>query len=163
MAATPFIVTPEDYADALDLVGERITVLASGKATQGYEIFLQRGPEGSGPPPHSHLWDESFYVVGGRIDFGIGAAEAMWKGKPVIGAAVGGLTQLIIRDVTGYTVHSAEGAAFRIRHLLNNPELIPRMGAAGREHIRRGFLITRHLIDYLGLMTDLGRGTRSRG
>jgi trehalose synthase len=90
-----------------------------------------------------------------REDFGIGAAEAMWKGKPVIGAAVGGLTQLIVHDVTGYTVHSVEGAAFRIRHLFNNPELIPRMGAAGREHVRRGFLITRHLIDYLALMIDL--------
>jgi quercetin dioxygenase-like cupin family protein len=72
MAVKPFIITPEDYTDALDLVGERITVLASGKATQGYEIFLQRGPEGSGPPPHSHPWDESFYVVKGEIDFGIG-------------------------------------------------------------------------------------------
>jgi quercetin dioxygenase-like cupin family protein len=72
MAVTPFIVMPEDYADALDLVGERITVLASGKATQGYEIFLQRGPEGSGPPPHSHPWDESFYVVKGEMEFGIG-------------------------------------------------------------------------------------------
>jgi quercetin dioxygenase-like cupin family protein len=73
MAVKPFIVAPEDYADALDIVGERVTVLASGETTQGYEIFLQRGPEGSGPPPHSHPWDESFYVVAGQIDFGIGA------------------------------------------------------------------------------------------
>ena len=72
MAPKPFIVAPEDYADALDIVGERVTVLASGAATQGYEIFLQQGPEGSGPPPHSHPWDESFYVVKGDIDFGIG-------------------------------------------------------------------------------------------
>jgi len=72
MAAKPFVVTPESYAPALEIVGERCTVLASGEATGGYEIFLQRGPEGSGPPPHSHPWDESFYVVGGRIDFGIG-------------------------------------------------------------------------------------------
>ena len=63
MAATPFIVAPEDYAAPLDIVGEQITVLASGEATQGYELFLQRGPAGSGPPPHSHPWDESFYVV----------------------------------------------------------------------------------------------------
>jgi trehalose synthase len=90
-----------------------------------------------------------------REDFGTVAAEAMWKGKPVIGAAVGGLPQLIIHDVTGYTVHSAEGAAFRIRHLFNNPELIPRLGAAGREHVRRSFLITRQLIDDLALMLDL--------
>jgi quercetin dioxygenase-like cupin family protein len=72
MAARPFIVAPKDYAEALDIVGEQVTVLASGEATKGYEIFLQRGPEGSGPPPHSHAWDESFYVVKGEIDFGIG-------------------------------------------------------------------------------------------
>ena len=73
MAATPFIVTPRDYAPALNIVGEHVTVLASGESTEGYEIFLQRGPEGSGPPPHSHPWDESFFVVRGQIDFGIGA------------------------------------------------------------------------------------------
>ena len=73
MPAQPFIVAPSDYAPELDIVGEHVIVLASGEATGGYEIFLQRGPEGSGPPPHSHPWDESFYVVKGEIDFGIGA------------------------------------------------------------------------------------------
>jgi trehalose synthase len=92
-----------------------------------------------------------------RESFGLGAAEAMWKGKPVIGGFAGGLPHQIIYDVTGYTVHSVEGAAFRIRHLLNNPELIARMGAAGREHVRRSFLITRHLTDDLALLVHLGR------
>lgn len=73
MPVKPFVVTPKDYADTLNIVGEHVTVLASGDATEGYEIFLQRGPEGSGPPPHKHPWDESFYVVKGEIDFGIGA------------------------------------------------------------------------------------------
>lgn len=92
-----------------------------------------------------------------REGFGLGAAEAMWKGKPVIGGYAGGLSQQIIHDVTGYIVHSVEGAAFRIRHLLNNRELIPRLGATGREHVRRGFLITRHLLDYLALIVRLTR------
>ncbi len=92
-----------------------------------------------------------------REGFGLGAAEAMWKGKPVVGGFAGGLPQQIINEVTGYTVHSVEGAAFRIRHLLNNPELIARMGAAGREHVRRSFLLTRHLTDHLALMTHLVR------
>lgn len=70
--AKPFIIAPEGYPSALDLVGEQITVLASGEATGGYEIFFQRGPEGSGPPAHSHPWDESFFVTRGQIDFGIG-------------------------------------------------------------------------------------------
>ena len=76
MAAKPFFVDPKDYAPALNIVGEHVTVLASGEATEGYEIFLQRGPEGSGPPPHSHPWDESFFVIKGQIDFGIGAESA---------------------------------------------------------------------------------------
>ena len=73
MTAKPFMIAPQDYAPALDVVGEHITVLASGEATGSYEVFLQRGPAGSGPPPHSHPWDESFYVVAGTIEFGIGA------------------------------------------------------------------------------------------
>src|SRR5690242_13724142 len=72
MATKPFFVTPENYTPTLNIVGEHVTVLASGEATESYEIFLQRGPEGSGPPPHSHPWDESFFVTKGQIDFGIG-------------------------------------------------------------------------------------------
>jgi trehalose synthase len=92
-----------------------------------------------------------------RESFGLGAAEAMWKGKPVVAGSVGGLTHQVIYDVTGYTVHSVEGAAFRIRHLLNSPELIARMGAAGREHVRRSYLITRQITDYLALLIHLTR------
>ena len=73
MAVKPFVVAPKDYAPTLNIVGEHVTVLASGEATEGYEVFLQRGPEGSGPPAHSHPWDESFFVTKGEIDFGIGA------------------------------------------------------------------------------------------
>ena len=91
-----------------------------------------------------------------RDDFSLNVAEAMWKGKPVVGGATGGLTAQIMYDVTGYTVGSVEGAAFRVCHLLNNRELIARMGAAGREHVRRSFLVTRHLTDYLALLAHLG-------
>jgi len=90
-----------------------------------------------------------------RVGFHLAAAEAMWKGKPVIAGVGGGLSQQVIYDVTGYVVHSVEGAAFRIRHLLNNPELIARMGAAGREHVRRAFLVTRHLMESLALLAHL--------
>ena len=80
---------------------------------------------------------------------------AMWKGKPVVGSLAGGIPSQIVSKVTGYTVETVEGAAFRVRHLLSNPELIGRMGAAGREHVRRNFLITRHLGDYLALLAHL--------
>lgn len=87
-----------------------------------------------------------------KEEFGIAVSEAMWKGKPVVGSAAGGIPAQIIDGVTGFVVHSEEGAAFRLRHLLNNPGLMQRMGGAGREHVRRNFLITRHLSDYLTLL-----------
>jgi quercetin dioxygenase-like cupin family protein len=67
-----FVVTPATAPASLNVVGEKITVLASGAQTGSYEIFRQAGPEGSGPPPHYHPWDESFYVVKGDIAFGVG-------------------------------------------------------------------------------------------
>ncbi len=90
-----------------------------------------------------------------REGFGLTVAEAMWKGKPVIGGAAGGIGVQILYGVTGYTVTSVEGAAYRIRYLLSNPALMRKMGEAGREHVRRNFLITRHLRDYLSLLVHL--------
>ena len=89
-------------------------------------------------------------------------AEAMWKGKPVIGGAVGGIASQIVQGVTGYLVHSIEGAAFRIRYLLNHPEVIAKMGAAAREFVRQNFLITRHLRDYLAILLMIGNLDESR-
>jgi quercetin dioxygenase-like cupin family protein len=74
---TPFVVKPKDSPRPLKVVGENITVLASGAQTGSYEIFLQAGPENSGPPPHNHPWDESFYVIRGEIAFGVGDAETV--------------------------------------------------------------------------------------
>ena len=87
-------------------------------------------------------------------DFGLSVAEAMWKGKPVVGSYAGGIPVQVIPDVTGYTVNSVEGAAFRIRHLLDSPDVMARFGGAAREYVRRNFLITRHLGDYLALLAS---------
>jgi quercetin dioxygenase-like cupin family protein len=73
----PFVVTPADAPRPLNVVGEHITVLASGAQTGSYEIFRQAGPEGSGPPPHNHPWDEAFYVTRGEIAFGIDERETV--------------------------------------------------------------------------------------
>ncbi|MFC1694200.1 glycosyltransferase [Candidatus Latescibacterota bacterium] len=84
--------------------------------------------------------------------FGLTVAEAMWKGKPVIGGAVGGITAQIIYGETGFTVNSIEGCAYRIRYLLNNPSISIQIGEKAKDFTRRNFLITRHLCDYLALM-----------
>jgi quercetin dioxygenase-like cupin family protein len=71
MSMKPFTVLPESRPRSLNVLGEQITILASKEATHGYEVFFQDGPDGSGPPPHSHPWDETFYLIRGDIEFGI--------------------------------------------------------------------------------------------
>lgn len=90
--------------------------------------------------------------------FGLTVSEAMWKGRPVIGGAVGGIPLQIVHGVTGFPVHSTEGTSFRIRQLLNNPEMARRMGERGREHVRQNFLITRQIRDYLSVWFILEAG-----
>jgi trehalose synthase len=87
--------------------------------------------------------------------FGLTVTEAMWKGKPVVGGGVGGITNQIIDYRTGFLIHSIEGAAYRIRYLLNRPELARRIGSIAKEYVRRNFLITRHIRDYLFIMITL--------
>jgi len=95
-----------------------------------------------------------------REGFGLTVTEAMWKGKPVIGGAAGGIPAQIVHGVTGFLVHSPEGAAFRLRYLLTHPRAAQRMGAEAREHVRRHFLITRHVRDHLLLMLFVLHGRR---
>lgn len=70
-----FFTTAADYGRPLNVVGEHINVLASGATTGSYEVFLQEGPEGSGPIPHTHPWDESFYVIRGEVDFSVNRSD----------------------------------------------------------------------------------------
>lgn len=93
--------------------------------------------------------------------FGLTVSEAMWKGKPVIGGAVGGIPLQIIHGVTGFLVNSIEGTAFRIRQLLNRPDMAKKIGESAREHVRKNFLITRQIRDYLSVwytLVNKGRG-----
>jgi trehalose synthase len=87
--------------------------------------------------------------------FGLTVSEAMWKSKPVIGGAVGGIPLQIMHGVTGFLVHSVEGAAFRTRQLFNNPAMSKRMGEKGKEYVRNNFLITRQMRDYLSIWYSL--------
>ena len=84
MKAEPFVVSPKTYEPALNVLGVSLTVLASNIQTQGYEITLQSGGEGAGPPPHRHVWDESFFVLRGSVEFSIdGKADLRGPGTLV--------------------------------------------------------------------------------
>src|SRR5690349_17521751 len=67
----PFVVKPSEHRP-LHVVGENIAVLASADSTHSYEVFLQSGPAGAGPPPHQHPWDEAYYVLEGQLEVLLG-------------------------------------------------------------------------------------------
>ncbi|NQT30559.1 MAG: glycosyltransferase [Candidatus Saganbacteria bacterium] len=90
-----------------------------------------------------------------REGFGLTVTEALWKARPVIATAVGGIPLQVINNFTGILVHSVEGAAYQIRYLLNNPEVAKRLGEFGREHVREKFLLTRNIRNYLLLFLAL--------
>lgn len=89
--------------------------------------------------------------------FGLTVSEALWKSRPVVASAVGGIPLQIIDRYTGLLSHGVEGTAFAIKQLLSNPEFAKRLGENGREHVKQNFLITRHLKDYLLLFLILDR------
>lgn len=91
--------------------------------------------------------------------FGLTVSEALWKGKPVIAAAVGGIPLQIAHRYSGILTHTVEGTAFWIKQLLNAPDYARRLGDNGREHVRTNFLLTRHLRDYLLLFLFLAHPT----
>lgn len=91
-----------------------------------------------------------------REGFGLTVSEALWKARPVVASAVGGIPLQVKHRYSGLLVHSVEGAAYAIKQLLNNPDYARRLGENGREHVRQNFLLTRHLRDYLLTFLSLG-------
>lgn len=142
-------------------------VLAGGGATddpEGAQVLAEVKEAAAGDPdviildlpPWSHveinaLQRASTIVIQKslREGFGLTVSEALWKGKPVIAGAVGGIPVQVIHKLTGMLVHSVEGCAYQIRYLLTHPDFARQLGRNGREHVRANFLITSNLKRYM--------------
>ncbi len=90
--------------------------------------------------------------------FGLTVTEALWKGKPTIAGAVGGIPTQVIHKLTGVLVHSIEGCAYQMRYLLTHPEFAEQMGKNGREHVKENFLMTSNVKRWL-LLFQMMLGT----
>jgi len=94
--------------------------------------------------------------------FGLTVTEALWKSKPVIAGAVGGIPTQVVHKLTGVLVHSVEGCAYQLRYLLTHPDFAQQLGKNGREHVKENFLITTNLKRYLVLFQILLGVTQPR-
>jgi trehalose synthase len=90
-----------------------------------------------------------------REGFGLTVTEALWKAKPVIATATGGIPLQITHKYSGVLTHSIEGTAYWLKQLLNAPDYARWLGQNGREHVRNNFLLIRQLRDYLLLAVSL--------
>ncbi len=92
-----------------------------------------------------------------REGFGLTVAEAMWKGRAVIGGNVGGIRHQIAHGQSGYLVSDVDQAAATIAALLHNPAVRRNIGRRARERVRRHFLLTRLLEEWIDLLAQLVR------
>lgn len=137
---------------------------------EGAEVLEEVKNEADGDPdiiilplsPTSHLEINAIQRVSTVIlqkslkeGFGLTITEALWKGKPVIAGAVGGIPLQITHKYSGILTHSIEGTAYWLKQLLQEPAFAKKLGENGREHVRQNFLLTRHLRDYLLLFLSL--------
>ncbi len=95
--------------------------------------------------------------------FGLTVTEALWKSKPVIAGAVGGIPTQVVHKLTGMLVHSVEGCAYQLRYLLTHPEFAQQLGKNGREHVKENFLITTNLKRWLVLFQVMLGVVQPRG
>ena len=98
-----------------------------------------------------------------REGFGLTVTEAMWKGAAVIGGNVGGIKHQIEDGVNGFLVGNVAQAAVRIVDILKDATLRERVGRNAVETVRRRFLMTRLMEDWLGLIGSFEAQFRFNG
>ncbi|WP_048149511.1 trehalose synthase [Palaeococcus ferrophilus] len=90
-----------------------------------------------------------------REGFGLTVTEAMWKGKPVVGRAVGGIKFQITDGKTGFLVGDVDEAVQRVLYLIKHPDVAEKLGEKAKERVEKEFLITKHLERYIDLLSSV--------
>ena len=126
-------------------------------AGEDYDIHLLSNLNGVGNSEVNAFQRASDVIIQKslREGFGLVITEALWKGKPVVAANVGGIPLQVDNRRTGYLVGDISECAERVIHLLKDSEIADKMGISGKEYVRKNFLITRLLKDYLKLFNRL--------
>jgi trehalose synthase len=173
---------PEGVIDAYRLAKESISglqlalvgVMAAQDDPEAVEV-LERVLRYAGDDPDIHIYSDPKQVADLEVNafqtasdvvvqkslregFGLSVAEAMWKGHPVIGGNCGGIRVQIDDGQNGYLVNSPAECAKRIVGLIQDEPMRKRMGANGRESVRRRYLMPRLVQEYLALIEEVVLG-----
>jgi trehalose synthase len=97
--------------------------------------------------------------------FGLTVAEAMWKARPVVASAVGGIQDQIVSGRDGLLLPDPtdlDHFGQTIRTVLTDKPLADRLGVAAQARVHDQFMGDRHLIQYAGLVESLVRAAKPR-
>ncbi len=90
--------------------------------------------------------------------FGLTVAEAMWKRRPVVASAVGGIRDQVRDGVDGLLLSDPSNlAAFneQLVRVLSDPALATRLGEAAYERVKNCFTSISSLEEWAALVTQL--------
>ncbi len=133
-----------------DPEGEKVLNEVKEKASGDPDIFILLLPPGSDFEINALQRGSTVILQKSlREGFGLTVTEALWKEKPVIASAVGGIPLQITHKYSGILTTTIEGTAYWIKQLIQATEYALKLGKNGHEHVKNNFLITRHLMDYM--------------
>jgi trehalose synthase len=96
--------------------------------------------------------------------FGLTVAEAMWKERPVVASAVGGIQDQVADGRDGLLISDPadlDEFAAALRRVLDDEDLAGRLGRAGQRRVLEEFLDDRHIAQYTALFDALLDGRRA--
>jgi trehalose synthase len=122
-------------------------------AEHDHDIHVLSNEDGVGAPEVAAFQQLADVIVQKSIreGFGLTITEAMWKMRPVVAGAATGCKLQITDGVDGFIINSTQECSDRVDEILENPELTLRLGGAAHETVRRKFLSTGHVANYLRL------------
>ncbi|MGZ3581597.1 MAG: glycosyltransferase [Ktedonobacterales bacterium] len=90
-----------------------------------------------------------------REGFGLTVTEGLWKERPVVAGNVGGIPLQIENGVSGFLIENTDQCVERVLTILRDPDIATQLGRNGRDVVRRNFLSTANLRNYLRLFSEL--------
>ncbi|NLK51634.1 MAG: glycosyltransferase [Syntrophomonadaceae bacterium] len=113
-------------------------------------------------PPSSHLAINVLQRTAAAVvqnsqreGFGLTVTEALWKEKPVVTRPVGGLRLQVKHGETGFCAETEAELSYYLRLLLQDAHLAQRLGANGKEYVRKNFILPVYLHRWLRMLEQI--------
>lgn len=115
MTNTAIVCTPDSQIERLNVLGVKIDLPQGETSSDGFTVTIQSGDEKMGPPPHSHDWDEAFYILEGQVNFlandqnySLGSGSYVYIPAGTVHAFSFGVGGARMLEITGNRSHSRD-------------------------------------------------------